>query len=70
VLATLTGLILSIGIAWILAVFYFDLSFVPNMTALLLFSLLIVIAAVAIGWSGSRGVFKKSPNEILRMQTG
>jgi len=68
VLATLTGLILSIGISWILAVFYFDLTFIPDFTALILFSFLIVLAAVVIGWSGSRGVFKKSPNEILRMQ--
>lgn len=69
-LATLTGLLLALGAGWLLATFYFDLPFVPEMGTLILFSLLIIVAALLIGWSGSHHIFKKSPNEILRLETG
>ena len=69
-LATLTGLLLALGAGWLLAVFYFDLTFVPEIGTLMLFSLFIIISALLIGWSGSRHIFKKSPNEILRLEAG
>ncbi|MEX0660986.1 MAG: FtsX-like permease family protein [Balneolaceae bacterium] len=68
-LASLTGLILALILSWGLAYFYFDLAFVPDLTALLFISVLIIFAAIGIGWSGSRHIFKKSPIEILRAQT-
>jgi len=69
-LATLTGLILAFAASWSLAYFYFDLAFVPNLTALILLSLVIILAATIIGWSGSRHIFKKSPIDVLRSEVG
>lgn len=68
-LASLTGLLLALISSWILAYFYFDLTFIPNVVALALISLFVIFAAIIIGWSGSRDIFKKSPIEILRAQT-
>ncbi len=68
-LASLTGLILALIVSWGLAYFYFDLAFIPDLTALSIISVIIILAAIGIGWSGSRHIFKKSPIEILRAQT-
>jgi len=69
-LATLTGLILALAASWSLAYFYFDLAFVPDFTALALLSLIIILAATLIGWTGSRHIFKKSPLDVLRAEVG
>lgn len=68
-LSSLTGLFLALFASWGLAAFYFDITFVPNIFTLILITLLIMIAAVGIGWSGSRHIFKHSPLEILRLET-
>lgn len=70
VLATLTGLLLAFAASWSLAYFYFDLAFVPNITAMLVLSMVIVLAATLIGWTGSRHIFKKSPIDVLRSEIG
>lgn len=67
-LASLTGLLLALVGSWALAYFYFDVTFVPRLMELSLISVGIIIASIAIGWSGSRHIFKKSPIEILRAQ--
>lgn len=69
-LATLTGLILALAASWSLAYFYFDLAFVPDLTALALLSFIIILAATLIGWTGSRHIFKKSPLDVLRAEVG
>ncbi|CAN5432136.1 ABC transporter permease [soil metagenome] len=69
-LATLTGLILALAASWSLAYFYFELTFLPDLTALALISLIIILAATLIGWTGSRHIFKKSPIEVLRAEVG
>ncbi|PWN06869.1 ABC transporter permease [Rhodohalobacter mucosus] len=68
-LASLTGLILALGASWALAYFWFDLAFVPDFLSLFVISMLITAAAVIIGWSGSRHIFKSSPIEVLRNET-
>ncbi|MEX0647602.1 MAG: FtsX-like permease family protein [Balneolaceae bacterium] len=68
-LASLTGFILAIAASWGLARYYFELSFVPDMWTLAAISLLITVAAILIGWTGSRHIFKHSPLEILRLET-
>ncbi|MFU8811751.1 MAG: ABC transporter permease [Balneolaceae bacterium] len=68
VLASLTGILLALIMSWILAYTYFDLVFVPDTPALLFFALGIIVLTVAIGWSGSRHIFKRTPNEILRSE--
>lgn len=68
-LASLTGLLLAVIASWGLATFYFDLSFIPDFFTLAVITLLIMITAILIGWSGSRHIFKHSPLEILRLET-
>ena len=69
-LATLTGLLLAFAASWSLAYFYFDLAFVPDVTAMLVLSFVIILAATVIGWTGSRHIFKKSPIDVLRSEVG
>jgi putative ABC transport system permease protein len=69
-LSGLTGLLLAVVSSWALAYFYFELVFVPDLVTVTVLSLLITIAAILIGWSGSRHIFNHSPLEILRLETG
>lgn len=68
VLSALTGLILSIGAGWALAVFYFDLPYVPEFGALGGFAAGLVAMTLLTGWLGSRGITRESPLQILRSQ--
>jgi len=68
-LSSLAGLIFAFVASWALAFFYFDMAFVPDIGNLLLITLFVMIAAIIIGWSGSRHIFKHSPLEILRLET-
>lgn len=68
-MASLTGFLLALVASWGLAYFYFDLAFVPNFLNLAIISGIIVAAAIIIGWTGSRHIFKHSPLEILRLET-
>jgi putative ABC transport system permease protein len=69
-LSGLTGLLLAVVSSWVLAYFYFELVFVPDLITVTVLSSLITIAAILIGWSGSRHIFNHSPLEILRLETG
>jgi len=68
-LSSLAGLLLAFAASWGLAYFYFDLAFVPDVFTLTAITLIIMFTAIAIGWSGSRHIFKHSPLEILRLET-
>ncbi|TVQ67663.1 MAG: FtsX-like permease family protein [Balneolaceae bacterium] len=67
-LSSLTGLLLALIASWGLAFFYFDIAFFPDFLNLAGITLLIMAAAIAIGWSGSRHIFRHSPLEILRQE--
>jgi putative ABC transport system permease protein len=69
-LACFTGLILSIGSAWLLSLFYFELPFSPNLTALFMSALFIVILTMLVGLANMQGVLNRKPLEVLRMGTG
>jgi len=68
-LASLTGLILAVVASWGLALYYFELNFIPDFLNLALITLFIMVVTILIGWSGSRHIFKHSPLEILRLET-
>jgi putative ABC transport system permease protein len=68
-LSSLAGLIFAFIASWALAFFYFDMAFVPDVGNLMLITLFVMVAAIMIGWSGSRHIFKHSPLEILRLET-
>lgn len=67
-LAGLTGLLLALVASWALAWFYFDLAFRPDILILSTITGVVVLSAIAIGWSGSRHIFKHSPIEVLRLE--
>ncbi|MBC5991711.1 ABC transporter permease [Pontibacter cellulosilyticus] len=65
-LAAGTGVILSVGASWALAVFSFEVDFVPDFAPLLPVFLGITSLTVAIGMLNSRGILNRPPLEVLR----
>lgn len=68
IMASLTGLILSVGASAILAYFYFDLNFVPNFFIIGIEILILVSLVLLIGLLNTRGMHNKPPLEILRAE--
>jgi len=68
VLACLTGLLLSYGSGWLLAVFFFDLVFVPDIVSLVSASAVIIVLTLLVGFLNMRGANAKKPLETLRME--
>ena len=66
-LACLTGVLLSLIAGWLLAYFYFDLVFVPDVPALVVASLIVIALTLAVGFLNMRNILHKSPLEILRL---
>ncbi len=69
ILSSLTGLILSVGATWLLGYFYFDLAFVPNLWVIVLGTLAVTLLTILIGMANSRSIYKKTPLEVLRVET-
>ncbi len=67
-LAAGTGIILSIGAAWALAVFSFEVKFVPDLAPLVWVFLGITALTVFIGMLNSRGILNRPPLEVLRRE--
>lgn len=66
-LACLTGLLLAFIAGWLLAWFYFDLVFVPDVAALVITSLVVIALTLIVGFLNMRNMLQSSPLEILRM---
>jgi putative ABC transport system permease protein len=67
-LAALSGLILSIGGAWALSAFVFDIGFsLPNAAIIAVF-FLVTLLTVCVGMLNSRGIAERPPLEILRAE--
>ncbi|MGK7369499.1 MAG: ABC transporter permease, partial [Candidatus Halalkalibacterium sp. M3_1C_030] len=69
ILSALTGLILSVASTWLLGYFYFDLTFVPNLWVIGLGTLIVTLLTILIGMMNSRSIYKKTPLEVLRVET-
>ncbi len=67
-LATLTGLLLSFIASFLLAIFVFQITFVPNLWGSLLVFIVITGLTVFIGMFNSREVLNKPPLEVLRSE--
>lgn len=67
-LASMTGVILSLGSSWGLAVYSFEVVFVPNVVPMLVVVALITSLTILIGLLNSRGVLSKPPLEVLRKE--
>jgi putative ABC transport system permease protein len=65
-LAAGTGIILSLAASWALAVFSFEVAFVPDLSPLLPVFVGITMLTVFIGMLNSRGILNRPPLEVLR----
>lgn len=66
--SALTGMILSLAGGWLLATYFFKITFGFDWLELLLISGGVVILTMAIGWWNSRDVINTSPLQILRKE--
>ena len=66
-LACLAGILLAFVAGWLLAWYYFDLLFVPDIPALVLASLAVIGLTLAVGFLNMRKMLRSSPLEVLRM---
>ena len=69
ILSALTGLLLSVGATWLLGYFYFDLVFIPNLWVIGGGTAIITALTILIGMFNSRSIYKKTPLEVLRLET-
>lgn len=67
-LASATGVLISLGSAWALAYFSFEVPFRPNILPILLTILSITSLTVLMGMLNIRGILKRPPLEILRQE--
>ena len=67
-LACLTGLLLALIAGWLLAWFFFELVFVPNVPALAVASIVVIGLTIAVGFLNFLGVLRSKPLEILRAE--
>ncbi len=66
--AGLSGILLSLAGSWILANYFFDILFFPDLLTLFLIWLMILGITVGVGWINTRSVLNKSPLEVLRKE--
>ncbi|SEK97463.1 putative ABC transport system permease protein [Parapedobacter koreensis] len=67
-IASFTGVLLALGGSWALAVFSFEVTFVPDIFMMLLIMLVIASLTVFVGLINSRGITLRPPLEILRKE--
>ncbi|MFD2515743.1 ABC transporter permease [Pontibacter locisalis] len=67
-LAAGTGVILAVGASWALAVFSFEVPFIPDLSPLLPVFLGITVLTVFIGMLNSRSILNRPPLEVLRRE--
>ncbi|MFN2374673.1 MAG: ABC transporter permease [Cyclonatronaceae bacterium] len=67
-LAAFTGTVLSVGTTWLLAVFFFEAPFRPDLLPLLLLMLIVVGLTVGIGLFSSRTFYGQPALDIIRSE--
>ncbi|MFN1834364.1 ABC transporter permease [Balneola sp. MJW-20] len=67
-MASLTGLILSVGSSMLIAYFFFDISFVPDFLVIGAEAVLLILIVVMIGVLNTRGMHSKPPLDVLRAE--
>lgn len=70
IMASLTGLSLSVGASALIGYFFFDIEFVPNFAILSLEVVILILLVLLIGLLNTRGIHKKPPLEVLRAEGG
>ncbi|MCC9135387.1 ABC transporter permease [Pontibacter silvestris] len=67
-LAAATGCLIAFGASWALAVFSFEVEFVPVIWPLFIIFLLVTMLTLAVGLLNSRGILDRPPLEVLRRE--
>ena len=67
--SALTGIILSLGSGFLLAKFFFEITFAFDWVELVIIGAGIVILTMLIGWLNSREVISTPPLQVLRKET-
>jgi len=67
-LAAATGLFIAFGAAWALAVFSFEITFVPVLWPLVVIFAVVALLTVSVGLVNSRGILVRPPLEVLRSE--
>lgn len=67
-IACITGILLSLLATWALAVFSFEMAFIPDLLPALFIYFIITAITVALGLLNSRNVLNKPPLEVLRTE--
>ncbi|QNL21846.1 ABC transporter permease [Hyphobacterium sp. CCMP332] len=65
-LSGITGSILALGASFALSIYFFEMVFVPDILSILVIWGSITALCVLIGWLNTRGIFDRSPLEVLR----
>ncbi len=68
VMASITGLFLSLGASTLIGYFYFDIEFVPNFAIIGIEILILTALVLVIGLFNTRGIHNKPPLEVLRAE--
>lgn len=68
IMASITGLILSVGASVVIANFYFEIEFVPDFYIIGIEILILTAIVLLIGILNTRGIHNKPPLEVLRTE--
>jgi putative ABC transport system permease protein len=66
--AGLSGILLSLVGSWVLAKFFFDILFFPDLVSLISIWIMVSAVTVLIGWLNTRTILNRSPLEVLRKE--
>ena len=68
IMASITGLILSVGASYLIGYFYFEINFVPDFIIIGIEILILTALVLIIGLLNTRGIHNKPPLEVLRAE--
>ncbi|MFP8488995.1 ABC transporter permease [Gracilimonas sp. Q87] len=68
IMASMTGLILSLGASYLIGYFYFEINFVPDFFIIGVEIIILTTLVLLIGLLNTRGIHNKPPLEVLRAE--
>lgn len=67
-MASITGLVLSLGASYLIGYFYFEIDFVPDFIIIGIEIMILTALVLIIGLLNTRGIHNKPPLEVLRAE--
>lgn len=68
IMASITGLVLSLGASYLIGYFYFEINFVPDFFIIGVEIIILTALVLIIGLLNTRGIHNKPPLEVLRAE--